>query len=120
MKVAGITFEVVSTSDPARAKLIVAQWLCDNGIRSGETLRFARTALDFTAVDLAKLMFVTPETMSRWENDHREVPVMTFALVGALVSDRLHGRKDTMQVLAALHTRNKPGTKPPKVIHLGE
>lgn len=34
-----------------------------------EEVRFLRTHLGFSGVDFAKLISVTPETISRWEND---------------------------------------------------
>jgi putative zinc finger/helix-turn-helix YgiT family protein len=40
---------------------------------SGEQVRFLRTYLGWRAVDFAKVMGISKECVSRWENDHENV-----------------------------------------------
>lgn len=58
------------------------------GYRSGAALRFARRVFAWTGQDLAQALGVAPETLSRWENGHLDVPPHVFALVGCLLEDR--------------------------------
>ncbi len=51
----------------AKLDLAAAQWLADAGARSPETFRFMRKTLGLRAADLAELLDVAPETVSRWE-----------------------------------------------------
>jgi putative zinc finger/helix-turn-helix YgiT family protein len=58
---------------------------------SGEAARFIRKALGYRAADLAALLGMTPETVSRWENDKVPIPRSTWILLRLLVLDRLEG-----------------------------
>ena len=83
--------------------------LCRRGARSGETVRHARRVLGWTGRDLAEALGVAPETVSRWEHGHLDVPPHAFALVGCLLEDR----DRTYRLLAALrepatHTNSAP------------
>lgn len=93
----------VAGPDLDRFYLAMAQWLAARGHRSPETFRFVRKALGMRAADLAKLIDVTPETISRWENGHGAIDLGAFALLGELVEDRLEGREATLKRLRALH-----------------
>lgn len=50
-----------------------------------EEIRYLRTYLEFTGVDLAKVIAVTPETVSRWENGHEKMSVMSERFLRLLV-----------------------------------
>lgn len=56
----------------ARYELLVAAELVKRGLRGGDTFRFIRKALGMRAADLARVMNVAPETVSRWETAQRE------------------------------------------------
>lgn len=84
-----------------RFTLRVAEELSNDA--SGESLKFMRAALHLRASELAELLGVSPETMSRWENDRRPVPRASFTVVAAMVRDALEGRtamRDTLRALA--------------------
>lgn len=85
-----------------RFELHVAGKLADSGVSSGEAFRFMRKALGMRAVDLAGLLDVAPETVSRWETDKRSADRGAVALLGALVRDMLEGRTSTLDGLQAL------------------
>ena len=54
------------------------------------------------ATEIAEAFNVAPETVSRWENDQREVDWPEFLLLGSLVDDKLDGRTTTLSRLQAL------------------
>ena len=83
-----------------------ALYLCRRGHRTGAVLRHARKALGWNGQDLAEALGVAPETLSRWENGHLDVPAHAFALVGCLLEDR----DRTYRLLSALHEPPVPVT----------
>ena len=94
----------------------IAAHLAESGARSGEAVRYMRKTLGLRAVDLAELIDVASETISRWETGVREPDRSALALLGALVTDAANGRHDTIDRLRALR---KP-RKLPKVVKLGK
>ena len=98
-----------------RFELSAAQKLAELGVREGAAFKFMRKTLGMRAADLAGLLNVTPETVSRWENDKTEVDLAAFVTVGALVADKLDGRTTTLDRLRVLHHRPKPKSRPIQV-----
>jgi DNA-binding transcriptional regulator YiaG len=90
-----------------RLELHAAQWLADDGARSGEAFRFMRKAIGLRALELAELLDLTPETISRWENDKQPADARSIALLGAMISDRIAGRRDTLARLEAMRSPSK-------------
>jgi DNA-binding XRE family transcriptional regulator len=79
-----------------------------------ESFGFMRRALGLKAVELAELLDVTHETVSRWEHGHQPVERRAVALLSAMVLDRLEGQTTTLD---RLKTLLKP--KPlPKLVRL--
>jgi DNA-binding XRE family transcriptional regulator len=88
-------------------ELAVAERLASLGVRTGTAFKFMRKALGLRAVDLAELLDVAAETVSRWETSEPEAHV--FALLGSIVTDRIEGRDTTIKRLRAIYsTRRKP------------
>lgn len=83
-------------------ELAIAKALADAGPRSGEELKLMRKALELRADELAELLDVTRETVSRWENDKQPLERRAVALVSELVVDRIEGRTRTLDRLRAL------------------
>lgn len=73
-------------------ELAVAAHLAAAGASSHEAFRFMRKALGLKGTELAALLDVTPETMSRWEGGKVPVPRSPAALLAAMVEDAAHGR----------------------------
>lgn len=70
---------------------------------SGElALRFMRKVMGMRAIDLAALLRVAPETISRWENGAQVPDRNSVALLGTLVLDWLDGKTSTIERLRAL------------------
>lgn len=95
-----------------RADLVISAWLADHGVRTREAFRFMRKAIGMRAVDLATLLEVTPETVSRWERGALSVEPRAIALLGALVQDALEGRTTTVERLRALREPAEPPRAP--------
>jgi putative zinc finger/helix-turn-helix YgiT family protein len=79
----------------------VAVELARRGAPMPETFRRLRKALGLRAADLAALLEVRPETISRWENGQTEVDWPSYLLTWWMVEDLLEGRSDTMDKLKA-------------------
>ena len=58
----------------------------------GEEIRFLRKALELTAKELALRLYVTPETISRWENDKENMSPPVGILLRILVAKTLAGQ----------------------------
>jgi DNA-binding transcriptional regulator YiaG len=83
-----------------RVQLSVACELADRGMRTGDTLRQMRKALGLRAVDLARLLDVTAETISHWETGKARPTRATFAAVAAMADEAIDGRTSTRDRLS--------------------
>lgn len=83
-------------------ELAIAAELAKLGRCTPEAFKFMRKVLAMRAIDLAKLLDVAPETVSRWENRGLPVEPRAFALLGILVSERRAGRHEAYEHLLAL------------------
>lgn len=83
-------------------ELAIARELATSGASSGEAFRFQRKTLGYTAAELADLLGVAPETVSRWETGQRDVDRGALVAIGSLVLDRAEGRTTTLDRLRAL------------------
>lgn len=86
----------------ARAALAAGRALADAAVHTGEALRHMRKALALRACDLARLLGVTPETVSHWETGKALPARAAFAAVAAMVEEALAGRSNTRDRLEAL------------------
>jgi putative zinc finger/helix-turn-helix YgiT family protein len=82
--------------------LAVAGELANHGVASAEGFSFMRRALGMMARDLAELLDVAPETVSRWEHGKLPLDRGPVALLSAMVLDRLEGRTTTLDRLKTL------------------
>lgn len=67
-----------------------------------QSASFARRAVGMQAKDLAELLGVTPETISRWENARRPMDTPTWLALGSLVLDKLEGRSEVIDRARAI------------------
>ena len=70
----------------------------ERGIRKGNELAIVRKQAGLKAVELAELLDVRPETVSRWERGEVEIPLWASVIVGGLFS---HPRIFRQSLLAA-------------------
>jgi putative zinc finger/helix-turn-helix YgiT family protein len=101
--------------DLHRFELAVARKLSEMGEPSGDAFRSMRKSIGLKAIELAHLLNVTPETLSRWENGKLAVDEGAFLILGDLVEDHCTGSKRTLQRLKALR---EPRTDKPSFISL--
>ncbi|HET9598967.1 MAG TPA: helix-turn-helix domain-containing protein [Anaeromyxobacteraceae bacterium] len=85
-----------------RARLAVGCTLADHGVHDGEAFRHLRRALGLRAAELARLLDVTPETISHWETGKSTPARGAFVALAALAQDALDGRTATRDRLAAM------------------
>jgi DNA-binding transcriptional regulator YiaG len=89
-------------NDLLEVEIEAAGVIAREGPSNGETFRFMRKALGLRAVDLAELLGVAPETLSRWENGQRPVDRAAWVALGAMAQERLEGRTTMLERLKAL------------------
>ena len=83
----------VYTAGPVIEKVeaFVASRLPEAGVETGAAFKFMRKALGLKASEVADLLDVRPETVSRWENG--ETPdKMRLATLAEIASETLEGR----------------------------
>jgi len=103
---------IVAGEDLGRAELIAAGRLIETGARSGALLSWTRRSLGLLATDLAALLGVTAETVSRWENDRVEPEPAVWNVVADLVDDRIQGRTRTQDRLRTAALSKRPSKAP--------
>lgn len=64
--------------------------LLDRPDAGGDVYKYARKALGLRQVDLARLLGVEPETVSRWENEHVTMPRAEQLAIVALLDVSEH------------------------------
>ena len=87
--------------DLGRAELLAGAEALARGLRDSQTLKFVRKALGLRAVELGELLDVSAETVSRWENGHREAERSVWNALADLVADKLAGTTTTLERLRA-------------------
>lgn len=85
-----------------RFEMQIATWFAQHGVNHGGALRLMRSVLGLKGVELAGLLDVAPETLSRWEKEHRPPDRKATALLASMVLDRAEGHDRTLQRLRFL------------------
>lgn len=88
--------------DLEKFELAVAIKLANAGEMNGEIARFLRKALGLKAKELAILLNVVPETVSRWENNKIVIDHASAALLCTMVFDMAEGRETAVKALKSL------------------
>lgn len=72
---------LVSNDEATRQELALAAGLVARGVRAGNEFKLVRKAAGLMATEVAELLDVRPETVSRWERGEVEIPrAVAFAL----------------------------------------
>jgi putative zinc finger/helix-turn-helix YgiT family protein len=87
-----------------RFELATAAALLAGGETRGEALRFVRKTLALRATDLADLLGVAAESVSRWEHDARTPEHAVVALLAVLVDEARRGGSAARDCVAALRS----------------
>ncbi len=85
-----------------RFQLAACCELANAGVHTGEAIRLMRKALRLRAVDLARLLDLTPETISHWETGRARPNRAAFITLCALIQDAIDGRTTTRDRLTVL------------------
>ena len=93
----------LSAADDAITRELVAR-----GVRDAAVFRHLRKTLRLKATDLADLLGVTAETVSRWENGHNEPERAVWVTLEQLVDDHYVGKETTLARLRALASARVP------------
>ena len=88
--------------DLMAAEDAVTRELVARGIRDSAVFKNLRKAVGLKATELADLLGVTAETISRWENGHNEADRAVWAALDLLVDDHYAGRTTTLDRLRGL------------------
>lgn len=91
-----------SDKDLARWEGGVARAILSAGDTSPEAIRHLRTTAGLRAQELATLLDVAPETVSRWENGKRAMDRATFAVMASLAIEASLEEQTTLRRLRAL------------------
>ena len=94
--------ETMKGADIEAFELEVAAELARHGELPADAFRFMRRTLGMKAADLADLLDVTAETVSRWENEKQAIERRAAALLSSMVLDKLEGRTSTLDQLRAI------------------
>jgi transcriptional regulator with XRE-family HTH domain len=94
----------------------IAQEFLRAGDFSAEAIRAMRRALDLKAFELAVLLGVRKETISRWETGRWPIARAAAIALGSLFGDVLEGRQTTRELIQTLQS-----SRPlPKSVNLGK
>lgn len=85
----------------SRIQVKIASEFARRGIVSGGTFKAIRKALGFKSVDVAHLLGVMPETISRWESGALPMPRPSWVAVAAMLRDTMDGRDEVRNILEA-------------------
>ena len=97
-----------------KADRAIAALLAQEGPVDGESFCFMRRSIGAQAKDLAALLGVSPETVSRWETGARDVDRFAWIVLGDLV---LEAAGKSIETRARLE-RLASGAKPPRERHV--
>lgn len=82
----------------------IAQQLAADGPITGETFAAMRASLKLRSQDVASLLGVAPESISRWENSKRRMDRSAWFILAAAVQDKAEGKRTTLDRLEALRS----------------
>ena len=92
----------VAGADSERAELAVAYALSAHGSVTGAAFRHMRKVVGISRGDMAGMLGVVPETVSRWEHDERAVDRAAWLLMATIVDEHRLGRSETLARLRGL------------------
>lgn len=96
------------------AELVIATELALHGPVDGKSFRFMRGAIGMKSAELAELLGVRPETVSRWERSVVNVDRAAWMTLGGLVLERVGAPVALRERLEWV----KEGKRPPKTMEL--
>lgn len=95
----------VGLDEGQRADQLAALVALGAGVRTPDLLKRSRKLAGLRAAELAELLGVTAETVSRWENGHRQAEPAVWNAFADLVDDALRGSTATRDRLSRRTTK---------------
>lgn len=86
------------------AELAVASEVARRGPAAGVSFRFMRRVLGIRGNEMAELLGVRPETISRWEQGRGEVDLSAWAVLSSIVLEEREGRRALRERLETLRS----------------
>jgi len=78
------------------------RWMVDNGALSAETFRWLRKKANLTQAELAELLGVSQETISRYETGETKCPIPEWSAVAHFALDFVEGHRTHVKRFEAL------------------
>lgn len=100
------SYEEVGRHEEFMAKTYIAR-----GIRNGDEFTYIRKLMQLKALDLAHILGVTPETVSRWEGDVIPIPRLVAFTLGELY---LHPKATRAKLAVYDSAASSPSSPSPK------
>jgi len=75
---------LIHHAELGRLEREISRAIVARGIRTGREFQFVRKELGITAVDVAAMFDVRPETVSRWERGEIDLPRLAAFVLGEL------------------------------------
>ncbi len=100
--------EIIKAQDLTRADLSIAAVIAGEGPVLGETFSWMRRALGLQARQLAELLDVRPESVSRWERGERPMDRAAWLLLAGVVLDRVGLRVAPLEWMAKIAATTQP------------
>ena len=94
--------ETVSLAEMQRSELEMAAALAESGPIVGETFVWMRKSLSLQSKQLARLLDVRPETITRWETGAVPVDRAAWFTLGELVLERIGRPRDLQERMERL------------------
>lgn len=108
---------ITDLRDGERFDLAVAEVLSE-AAPSAESFRFLRRVAGLRAQDVARLLGLTGDTISRWENGKYPIDRAAFFVLGQIVREQ---RRGSTAMLDLIHRGEMPKALPAKVeVHLDD
>jgi len=76
---------VFDLTEMKRQERAIAKAIAERGVRTGSELKLVRKVAGLRVVDIAAMLDVTPETVSRWERGTVEIPRAAAYVLGDLL-----------------------------------
>jgi len=94
--------EVIDAAQAKEISLHIAEKLALEGPATGAAFRHIRKSMGLSAKDVAELLGLTQETVSRWEKGRRKADRRTVILLGNVFLEYLDGKSMTVDRLQTL------------------
>lgn len=89
---------ITDIADGERFDLAIAELLSE-APPTGESFRFMRRAAGLRASDLARMLGLTGDTISRWENGKYAIDRAAFLVLGQIVRDQRRGSTGMLDLI---------------------